>query len=972
MKLPFAVLATVAAAGQAEDDDAAMLSVSAIHDSLRAASEEHRVATAKALAEVSGAQDPRRAADLIQEFALNRLATGVAVNGVDEKTRTQLIQIRDMLTNETYIALEQAHRRDQDLLNKHARAINECGQAHIKHLQQDVNGFEVNLVRDIEDKMYTCRGFPEHSEALLQKRPQTGSLSFLQLPGNGMETETWRDHAMDRWGNYDPTMDPDGKWALQAARSAPNKDQIHKGIQRGVHAAAHAAQGNAHRFWSNWTGVNDPKWDDPDFKSLQLLKIDMFAKCDALDEFIRALPHPNCVPPLSSNVMEVPTCSPQPVGVDADLFDWFTNMKENALFYQGQWRELRAACNAAREAYDDLDAHCDRKQRQYEQSYCSYRQGLHATCAEYQGCHVMNEEQYKALIQTVQYNSDSRKIDWKAIHKLECYINVLISDEVNEVRSQDLLNCEAGNLNTIETILTGFNETNYLSMIIPEINVSCWDLDVPQYIDFKECDMSSVSAYPCTDKWLDRYNGLESPEMCGECSPIPEDFQYTMQQEHVGATSDEYGGGWYFVNELGRDDTNINDLTSLSPGGYHLPKYVTGNLRWNEVLVERVSGNWCDSWGAQTGQWAEAGGASMCIQSDGKHVYCMNNKGGGHSWRQQPISHFTALCGKEGQPACECWPKNKNEVCWAYGEDATGPTKDNVEAPDYVKIRSMKDDGSVVKISFQGEEKQGILRVGNYNSFVQDAEGCRAITPVKYRVYVRCLGCSHTNTTDFHTKDGMHFLQQMEVTHMTETSRSQYTYEAWFKSPLDGKYRREIIGGSSSGLTLVNEGAVECLHDIGRGIAAGHKQAGYQLHVGGTDKFGAVCFEPDTFYHVAVSKDIEGVVRVFVNGKDVTATGQGLMRGPSTLEKTIGGGFTDGGQLFNVRIWDYARTQTQLYQDAFITSIDAMFDASGLAHWWPLTKDTKDVMTGVSLKGPEVRYAPVWCSDLEASGMCGC
>jgi hypothetical protein len=893
MKLQLTI-ASVAVAKRVEDD-AAMLSVAAIHDSLKPVSAEHRDASFQALIDATKTQEPRRAAELIQEFALNKADSAVSL---DASTRERLIAIRDMLTNETYTALEQAHRRDQDLLDKHARAINECGLAHSKHLQMDVEGQEVNLVRDTENTMYACRGFPEHSESLMQ-RPE--------------------------------------------------------------------------RYWSNWTGVNDPKFSDPNFKSLQKLKVDMFAKCDALDEFVRGIPVPNCIPPLEHIAMVSPSCSSQPMGVHSDLTDWLTNMKENARFYQGQWRELRDACNAARQAYNELDDTCDRKQRMFEQAFCSYRQGLHATCAEYQGCHVLNEEQYKELIKAVKYNADSRKIDWKAIHKIECYINVLISDESNTVRAEDLLNCEAGNLNTIETILTGFNETNYLSLIVPEINVSCWDIEIPQYIDFKECDMSSVSQFPCTDKWMDRYNGIESPEQCGECSPIPDGFQYHMEQEHSGVKSDEYGGGWYFVNELGRDNTNINDLTSLAPGGYHLPEYMTGNLRWNEVLVERVSANWCDSWGTQTGYWAEDGGASMCIQSDNQHVYCMNNKDGGHSWRRQPVSHFTALCGGKGRPECECWPKKKSEVCWAYSESATGPTQENVEAPDHIKIRSMKDDGSVVKISFQGEEKEGILRVGNYNAFVQDAEGCRAITAVRYRVYVRCLGCSSTNETDFHTKDGMHFLEKMHIGRMPVTSRTQYTYEAWFKSPLDGRLRREIFGGASTGFTLVNEGAVKCRHDVGVGIAHGQKQSGYQLHVGSTDKYSSLCFEPDTFYHVAVSRDNVGVVRIYVNGKDVTAQGHRIDQSEeSTLASTFGGGFTDGGQLFNVRIWNYARTQVQLYQDAFVTSIDAMSDIAGLAHWWPLSKDLKDVITGVPLTGPEVRYAPVWCSDLEASGMCGC
>ena len=48
--------------------------------------------------------------------------------------RRRLIEIRDLLTNETYIFLEQAHRHDQDLLDKHARAITEW--KHICDLQQ--------------------------------------------------------------------------------------------------------------------------------------------------------------------------------------------------------------------------------------------------------------------------------------------------------------------------------------------------------------------------------------------------------------------------------------------------------------------------------------------------------------------------------------------------------------------------------------------------------------------------------------------------------------------------------------------------------------------------------------------------------------------------------------------------------------------------------------------------------------------
>ena len=100
-----------------------------------------------------------------------------------------------------------------------------------------------------------------------------------------------------------------------------------------------------------------------------------------------------------------------------------------------------------------------------------------------------------ALITDVLYAPDSRKIGWKAIHKITCYIKVLVSEGTNIERTDALENCESGDLNTLASILTGFNETNYLAIIIPEIsgNVSCWDLEVPPLIDFEECDIERMS-----------------------------------------------------------------------------------------------------------------------------------------------------------------------------------------------------------------------------------------------------------------------------------------------------------------------------------------------------------------------------------------------------------------------------------------------------------------------------------------------
>merc|ERR1712113_591290 len=108
----------------------------------------------------------------------------------------------------------------------------------------------------------------------------------------------------------------------------------------------------------------------------------------------------------------------------------------------------------------------------------------------------------------------------------------------------------------------------------------------------------------------------------------------------------------------------------------------------------------------------------------------MNNADDGHSWRQQPASHFSVNCGLSGQPDCVCWPKKTSELCF------TPSHVENIPAPSNIAISSLEDDGSVVKISFVGEVKSDILRIGNYMAFA-DGGGCYASATVKYRVYVR-------------------------------------------------------------------------------------------------------------------------------------------------------------------------------------------------------------------------------------------
>merc|ERR1719238_2203154 len=153
MKFAWASLGGFASA---VSDDAVLLSVSTVRESLSFGAE----SGLSSLVDFARENSPRKASQLLQQFAKNTLSRS---EEVDDVTKQKLKEIGAQLTNNTWMALEQSHRRDQDLINKHWRAIKECGDKHIAHLQQDVDGFEVQQVRTHEADMIMCRGLPNHT-----------------------------------------------------------------------------------------------------------------------------------------------------------------------------------------------------------------------------------------------------------------------------------------------------------------------------------------------------------------------------------------------------------------------------------------------------------------------------------------------------------------------------------------------------------------------------------------------------------------------------------------------------------------------------------------------------------------------------------------------------------------------------------------------------------------------------------------
>ena len=196
---------------------------------------------------------------------------------------------------------------------------------------------------------------------------------------------------------------------------------------------------------------------------------------------------------------------------------------------------------------------------------------------------------------------------------------------------------------------------------------------------------------------------------------------YRIQPAAADAAYDVYcdmdlaDGGWTFVNEAGRSTTDIDDLYQEAGGGYHVFSYDTKGALFDQVLVQRVSSNWCDSWGRNTGNWVESDGASMGIQVDEDYFHYYNNRFS-HTWLKAPNSYRTTCSS-----------------CWTYNSEPYHYTSEFTAS-------SESADGSLVKIDLNGMVSHSRLEVQNYDSFIQQAGGCDASGAVYYRVFIRQSG----------------------------------------------------------------------------------------------------------------------------------------------------------------------------------------------------------------------------------------
>jgi len=178
-------------------------------------------------------------------------------------------------------------------------------------------------------------------------------------------------------------------------------------------------------------------------------------------------------------------------------------------------------------------------------------------------------------------------------------------------------------------------------------------------------------------------------------------------------TLDDYGGGWKFVNSGDRSctDMTLSNLESTAVGGYNTPSYDFQGAMFHQVLVRRLTSNWCDSWGRNTGTFVETDGASMGIQADDDYFYYYNN-GQSHALIRAAASYRSSCSG-----------------CWTSSVSSHQANSD-------VTFESLESDGSVVKITLPSSTHSRLV-IANFDAFINQAGGCNADGPVAYQVFIK-------------------------------------------------------------------------------------------------------------------------------------------------------------------------------------------------------------------------------------------
>jgi len=132
---------------------------------------------------------------------------------------------------------------------------------------------------------------------------------------------------------------------------------------------------------------------------------------------------------LSDSAAATPSCT------SANSLDDVTALlaanKEWYAQHDADYQNLRGAAQAASAAYQTKLAECNKQQADMEEAECDWKVAVEAAQTEYDGCRKSTLADYKEALSAAEHSAVSRKHIWSAIKHLECYLNVLTTDQEN-------------------------------------------------------------------------------------------------------------------------------------------------------------------------------------------------------------------------------------------------------------------------------------------------------------------------------------------------------------------------------------------------------------------------------------------------------------------------------------------------------------------------------------------------------------
>lgn len=201
------------------------------------------------------------------------------------------------------------------------------------------------------------------------------------------------------------------------------------------------------------------------------------------------------------------------------------------------------------------------------------------------------------------------------------------------------------------------------------------------------------------------------------------------------------------------------------------------------------------------------------------------------------------------------------------------------------------------------------------------------------------------------------FTNAMTMNLSQTTYANTFTFEAWIYGNFTESGRRGIIGiepsDKNNGFYIISEGYAPTV-PVPQGNGA---ISPYTLHVGYSSTFGGYALRNNTWTHVAATRDSNNIVNIYYNGVASTTVPPKTWVGDCKIGNLLGNGFV-GGKIMNVRVWNIARTQSQIDKYKTKTSLNNIDTTTGLIAWYPLQSDTKDLISNTSLTGGTMTFTP--------------